>query len=119
MNKNIKLGNIGENRVINFLERKKFKILDKKFKAKYGEVDIIAQRGNLIAFIEVKTRQRKYFPISNVVTFRKQQKIIKSAKFFILKNNIFDKILRFDIATVLYESNNYKIEYLKNAFQEL
>ena len=38
---------------------------------------------------------------------------------FILKNNIFDKILRFDIATVLYESNNYKIEYLKNAFQEL
>lgn len=116
MNQIKKLGNLGEEKIANFLEEKKFKILIKNYKSKFGEIDLIAKKENIIAFIEVKTRTTKYFPISTVVTLSKQKKIIKTAKLYIIKNNIIDKIFRFDIATIIQNKNQFDIEYIENAF---
>jgi len=110
------LGFSGEQAVAEYLKNKDFKILVQNFSTKLGEVDLIAQKDELIVFVEVKTRQRAYFPISNVVTFTKQQKITKTAKLFILKNNIIDKVCRFDVATVVLGNDEYNIEYIENAF---
>ncbi|MCK4650725.1 YraN family protein [Candidatus Babeliales bacterium] len=110
------LGIDGELIIANFLEKKNFKILAKNYRTKYGEIDLIAQKGELIVFVEVKTRKTRYFPISTVVTTRKQKKIIKTAKFFILSNNVIDKVCRFDIATIVQYSSGHEIEYIENAF---
>ena len=110
------LGFSGEQAVADFLKNKNFTILTQNYSTKLGEVDLIAEKDELVVFVEVKTRKRAYFPISNVVTFKKQQKIIKAAKFFILKNNIIDKACRFDVATVILGNDEFNIEYIENAF---
>ena len=123
MNKKQELGMLGEQSVAKFLINKNFKIITQNYKTKLGEIDIIAQKDDVLCFVEVKTRKKSYFPISNVVTWTKQQKIIKSAQLFILKNKIQDKVCRFDVATVIadqksFGQNSFDIEYIENAFQE-
>ena len=112
------LGDSGEITVQNFLKKEGFKIIVNNYKSRWGEIDIIAGKKELIVFVEVKTRKNAYFPISNVVTYSKQQKIIKTAKLFIQKNHISDKVCRFDVATVVFNDDIFDINYISNAFQE-
>lgn len=111
------LGNQGEQLVSDWLEQQQFTILARNFQTRLGEVDIIASKADVVAFVEVKTRNVEYFPISQTVTFAKQQRIIKAAKQFILTNQLRDKVFRFDVATVNYEKSRHKIDYIPNAFQ--
>ena len=115
---NKQLGDAGELAVQEFLKKQNFKIIAKNYKSRWGEIDIIAQKKDVISFIEVKTRKNAYFPISQVVNYSKQRKIIKTAKMYILRHNIYNKVCRFDVATVLLNNNYYDIDYIENAFQE-
>ena len=112
-----KLGNHGEEIAAAWLEQRHFTILAKNYYSRFGEIDIIAQKDDLIVFVEVKTRKTKYFSIATVVNKSKQRKIAKTAKRFILEKNLYDKILRFDIATILYQDWSHELEYIPNAFQ--
>lgn len=115
--KTFKLGQDGEAFVEHFLCAQGFKILAKNFNTKLGEIDLVAAKNEIVCFIEVKTRSQKYFPISTVVTHSKQKKITKAAKFFVMQNQIENKVLRFDVATVIFRGNDApQIEYLENAF---
>jgi putative endonuclease len=114
---NKELGDQGESLVARFLEDRDFVILALNYRTRLGEVDIIAQKDDLLVFVEVKTRRHAYFPINMVVTRGKQKKIIKAAKKFLLENRVVDKICRFDVATVLYEADGgHQVDYIENAF---
>lgn len=111
------LGKKGELFVAQFLREKGFTILALNEISKFGEIDIIAAQDDLIAFVEVKLRKNPLFHISAVIVPSKQLKIIKTAKWYIYTNKINEKILRFDAALVsVYSDDNYKIEYIENAF---
>jgi putative endonuclease len=113
------LGDCGEELVARWLEGYGFSILARNYRTKEGEIDIIAQRLEVVAFVEVKTRETEYFDPANAVTFRKQKRIIKAAQSFIFSKKIIDKVLRFDVATVIYEDKDrgkYSIKYIRNAF---
>lgn len=110
------LGNAGEDAVNDWLVKNRFTILARNYQTKLGEVDIIAAQDDVIAFVEVKTRNTEYFPIAQTVTWRKQQRIIKAARHFILANHLRDKVFRFDVATVLCSNYYYNVEYIPNAF---
>jgi putative endonuclease len=110
-------GNQGEESVAVWLEKHGAIILARNYQTRFGEVDIIATKGDIIVFVEVKTRHKEYFPISQTVTFKKQQRIIKAASDFIFKHQIRDKVFRFDVATVICQEGKISIEYIKNAFQ--
>jgi len=110
------LGQKGEDAVTEWLQRLCFKILARNFQIKAGEIDIIAAKNDLIVFVEVKTRTKTYFPISTVVTLSKQRCIVKAAQSFVLRNNIYNKILRFDVATVTFDGHKPTIQYIENAF---
>lgn len=117
MNQTKSLGARGEQIVSLWLQQYGYTILTKNFHTKYGEIDVIATKEDVVAFVEVKTRTTSYFPISNTVTRTKQKKIARTARTFVLKNNIENKVLRFDIATVIPQNGSCKINYIKNAFQ--
>jgi putative endonuclease len=117
MPKTALLGIQGESLVASWLESNGFTILARNYHTRCGEVDIIAEQGEVIAFVEVKTRQHEYFPISQAVTWSKQQRIIKAANFFIVAHQIRDRVFRFDVATVIFDSNRHHIDYIPNAFQ--
>ena len=112
------LGKIGESLTVKWLEQHNFSILAQNYRTKVGEIDIIAAKDDLVAFVEVKTRKMKHFPIALTVTFSKQKKIIKTARPFILQNSIINKILRFDIATISFYNKEPALSYISNAFSE-
>ena len=111
------LGDFGERKIVQYLQDKKFTILETNYTTRLGEVDIIAERGDLLVFVEVKTRKNEYFEIASVVTKPKQQRIIAATKAFLLQHRIQDKVCRFDVATVLVKSDKACIiEYIESAF---
>lgn len=110
-----KTGNAGEQAVADWLREKGFSILEKNYRTREGEVDVIAQRNDLIIFVEVKTRKNNYFQLSQVILPQKQKRIILAAKRFLLEYEQVDKACRFDVALV-EEGQGYTIDYIPNAF---
>lgn len=106
----------GENKVVTFLIQHNYTILERNFSVRGGEIDIIAQKNDTIAFVEVKTRNIAYFNTSQVVTHTKQKKIIFAAKQYLLRHPSLEKSLRFDVALV--EGTTYHITYIPHAFSE-
>jgi putative endonuclease len=101
-----------EKEVCTYLKNLGLKILETNFRTCFGEIDIIAQESNAIVFIEVKYRKSSYSGTpQEAVSLKKQEKIIKSAVFYIQKNNL-TKNIRFDVAAV----SEGKIEIIKSAF---
>lgn len=110
------LGNAGEQFTAQWLQKQEFSLLSRNFRTRWGEIDIIALKNNLVVFVEVRTRTSLYFPTALTVNKRKQQKLIKTAQIFVVQNNIEEKILRFDIAALLVKNNEFEINYIHNAF---
>lgn len=112
------LGKFGEELVCQWLNNNGFQLTEKNYSKRFGEIDLIAIKGDIIAFIEVKTRKTNYFDLSEVITPLKQKKIILTAKHYVLTNNCQDKVIRFDVALVVKSGNNFEVKYIQNAFTE-
>lgn len=115
------IGNKGESYAVKFLKKKKYKILERNYSKKYGEIDIIAKDKEYIIFVEVKTRHEN--PMTSpvdAVDKRKQKRIIKTAAAYLAENRL-DAYCRFDVCEVFVNSDNLKlisINYIKNAFKQ-
>ena len=108
------LGRLGEKKAEKFLKRKKYKIIEKNFKTKFAECDLIALYGNLLVFIEVKTRSSViYGNPADAVGFNKQKKYVKLAEYFLACNSEYkDRSVRFDVIEIL----NDEINHIEGAF---
>ncbi len=106
-------GTAGEISAVNFLKKKGYKILDVNYKTKFGEIDIIAQDGKIIVFVEVKKRETLAYgrPIE-AVNFRKQQKIKRVAEFYLMVKRQTYADCRFDVIEILGDM----INHVENAF---
>ena len=110
-------GKKGEAEAGKYLKKHGYKILVTNYRKTYGEIDIIAQKGENIAFVEVKTRKNDlYGTPSEFVTVKKQSRIKKVAYTYIQENDL-DAEFTFDIIEVYHEKGTIlKIEHLENAF---
>jgi putative endonuclease len=118
-NQNQQTGDLGEQYTVDYLKAQRFSILDTNFRTPLGEIDVIAQKGEVVAFVEVKTRQSKRFSLHGLISPSKQQKIIRAAKQYISINfQEKDLLFRFDVALLHYkkETDQYDLEYIPNAF---
>ena len=112
-------GTLGEKYAAGFLQRKGFHILRRNFHSRFGEIDIIAEDGKHILFVEVKTRREKSMvdPFE-AVTRSKQRKIIKTAMCYLQKNGCRLQP-RFDVIGIITDNRGGKVlsvKYLENAF---
>lgn len=110
-------GKKGEELAAKHLKKNGYKILERNFRKPYGEIDIIAQKGENIAFVEVKTRKNDlYGTPAEFVTSKKQERLKKAAYTYIQQNNL-DAEFTFDIIEVyLNAEKGVKINHLINAF---
>jgi len=76
-----------------------FKIVTSGYRAKSGEVDVIAWEGNVLVFVEVKARQNAE-PPEDAVGYRKQQRVIRAARTYLAMHRLHDVQYRFDILAV-------------------
>jgi putative endonuclease len=115
-NERITLGKKGEELVARSLQQAGFTILEKNYSIKQGEIDIIAIKGEVLAFVEVKLRRNPLFSLSELIVPSKQRKIVTTALWYISKHNLHDLVYRFDVALVEGTDTEYKISYIENAF---
>lgn len=113
---NRKLGFWGERKAARFLKRNGYKILQRNFKCKLGEIDVIAQKGDVIAFVEVKTRTSDYFGEPNeAVDSTRRRRYVNAAKQYLYVNRLRgdDFILRFDVIEIMQK----RLNHIENAFE--
>ncbi len=118
MGNNKLLGNAGEDIACKYLSSIGYRLLQRNFACKTGEIDIIASDKDILAFIEVKTRSsERYGKPSEAVSVAKQKKIVKTALWFMSQYNMFDYMVRFDVIELLREGDDYGVNHIKDAFQ--
>jgi len=114
------VGTLGEDLAAKFLASHGFSILERNFRCKGGEVDIIARDpgDRSLVFIEVKARRGLSYGVPQLaVTPFKQRQISKAALTWLSKNRLHDQNARFDvIAILLHTDGRHAIEHIKNAF---
>ena len=108
------LGGIGEKSAGKYLRKKGYKIIEKNYTTKIGEVDLIALYGDLLVFIEVKTRSSTaYGNPGDAVDYFKQKKYVLLAKeYLMVKKEYREKPIRFDVVEIL----NGEINHIESAF---
>lgn len=113
MNKRV-IGDSEEILAVQYLEERGYTVIDRNFRCKMGEIDIVASNEGYLVFIEVKYRSSlKYGDPAQAVNIKKQRTIYKVAQFYILKNNISQSTpVRFDVVTIV----GNEINIIKNAF---
>ena len=97
-----KTGLQGEDIAVSFLKAQGYGILARNYRQRFGEVDIVAEDGDTLVFVEVKTRRSERFgsPFEAVDT-RKQIKLSRIAQDYIIRHNLEDRDARFDVVAVL------------------
>ena len=113
------LGTQREQLAIRFLKKKGYKILQRNYRCKIGEIDIVCYDHGTVAFVEVKTRFSDKFGSPELsVTEAKKRQIVKVALHYVAKKKIEDINLRFDVVSIFYPptEKHPTITLFKNAF---
>ena len=116
------LGAKGEEIAVRYLKKRGYRIVERNYRVKLGEIDIIAEQGDDLVFIEVKTRSDTSFgsPFESI-TKQKQKQLSKVALEYISKKKCYQRPARFDVVGIQFRkgSKNFRdaaIELLQNAF---
>jgi len=108
------LGKKGEDLAAGFLEANGYQILERNWRCPFGEIDIVAKEGEQFVFVEVKTKQNLDFGRpEEMVTFKKQQKLVKLAQAYLGEKNLWAADFRIDVVAIDFEVGQ-KINLIKN-----
>jgi len=112
------LGGSGETLAAAHLEKNGYRILARNYRTPIGEIDIIAQEGETLVFVEVKTRgTHRFGHPKEAVTARKQRKLSMAALYYLKGTRNLHRKARFDVVSILPgPREGWKIEVIKNAF---
>jgi putative endonuclease len=112
------LGKKGEELALRFLKKRGYRIIEKNYVCKMGEMDIIARERDTLAFIEVKTRTTTEFgPPQLAVNSSKQRQLSKVALNYLKEKKLEDVKARFDVVAILIRPKGEEIELIKDAFE--
>ncbi|PKH50190.1 YraN family protein [Tenacibaculum sp. Bg11-29] len=110
------LGLKGEKLAIEYLEKNEYLIVEKNYRYRKAEVDIIARKEAMLVVVEVKTRSSNYFGNPQDFVNPKKIKLLVSAiDNYVVKRDL-DVEIRFDIIAILRNKETYNIHHIKDAF---
>ena len=111
------LGREGEDRAAQFLMKKGYRILDRNYRTRNGEIDLIALHEGTVVFVEVKTRTNDAFGSPELaVNAQKQGRIVKAALGYIKCKKLHQVPCRFDVVAIS-SSAGRPVELIQNAFE--
>lgn len=111
------LGKLGEDLACEELRRRGYAILERRYRTKFGEIDIIAREAGEVVFIEVKARAGDDFGgAAAAVTRVKQHRVGQMAADFLARRRLLDQPCRFDVVTVDFVDGQPRIEVYTHAF---
>jgi putative endonuclease len=111
------LGEEGERIAEAWLAKRGWRILDRRFRSGHRDLDLIAEREDVVAFVEVKARRGRSFghPVE-AVNWRKQRELTRSAGVWIARFGGPKQLFRFDVVGVLIDESGVRIRHVENAF---
>ncbi len=112
------LGLFGEELAVAHLQSLGYTIVERNFRARSGEIDIVAEDRDTLVFVEVRTRSRTDtgHPLESV-NHRKQRQVIAMARYYLLKRQVpQSRPCRFDVIAVVPEGEHWHVELIRNAF---
>ncbi len=114
------LGARGETLAESFLLKQGYEILDKNYRCKIGEIDIVAKRGNRVAFVEVKARKTNLRGRpEEAVNDIKQKKLLSLASWYLKEKRIQNAFVEMDVVAVSWAENGKpEIKWIQNAFEK-
>ncbi|MGB5553176.1 MAG: YraN family protein [Flavobacteriaceae bacterium] len=116
MGKHNEFGKEGEQLAVDFLSRKGYAINYRNYRFLKAEIDIIAQKENVLAIVEVRARSNdQIIPIADTITQKKIKLLVMAADHYVTENEL-DVDVRFDVITILKNRKIFKIEHLTDAF---
>ena len=108
------LGKIGEDIAVQYLLGKSYKIVQKNFRCRQGEIDIVAKDGQELVFVEVKTRtSNKYGEPCEAVHDIKIKHIFRVAEYYIYVNKIKNTYIRIDVIEIIIDRELSEIRHIK------
>lgn len=113
------LGKLGEEQAAARLKKEGYRVIARNYRNAFGEIDIIAQDGKTLCFVEVRTRTKDWHghPFESISAI-KQKKIIRAARAYLAREDAEDADARFDVVAVIPdEAGGYTVELIKNAFE--
>lgn len=113
----VRFGEIGEELAVQELERQGYAILARRYRRRGGEIDIIAQDGAAIVFVEVKARDGSAFGGgSEAVTALKRHRLTATARDFLARHRLENRPCRFDVVAIDIANGSLRLEVMRNAF---
>lgn len=112
------LGDIGERIAKIYLQINGYQILKCNFRSYFGEIDIIAKKGQTIHFVEVKTRTHSFIEARQSIGTTKERHIWKTAEYYIYINKIENTEIQFDAIEVYLEKDSWKINYITRSIEK-
>ena len=112
------LGRAAEAAAASFLERRGYRILNANFRAKGGEIDLVAQDGDALAIVEVRYRaSNRYGGAAASITHAKRSRIIRAARLLLARNPPLAKLpARFDVVEVTGPADDLNCNLIRGAF---
>ncbi len=110
-------GDEGEDATARLLEAKGYQIRSRKFRCRYGEIDLVAEKDDTVCFVEVRMRSSAIWgDPSNSISWAKQRRVVKAALHYLLAYGLRNKMIRFDVVSVIGRGQHAVLEHLPNAF---
>ena len=112
------LGKEGERLAEQYLKKKGYQLVERNYRCKAGELDLIVLDRRVLVFVEVKTRTGERFgsPLE-AVAYHKQRKMIQAAQFFLSAKGLHQRDARFDVVGVSWAGREPLVEHIENAFE--
>jgi putative endonuclease len=111
------LGKEGEDRAARFLSKQGYRILERNYRTRSGEIDLIALHQGMVVFVEVKTRTNDAFGAPELaVTPPKQRRLVNAALGYIKHKKLHQVPCRFDVVAISASAEK-ELELIQNAFE--
>ena len=112
------VGDAAEQLTVEHLEREGYLIRDRNVLCRRGELDVVAEKGDVLAFVEVRMRSTAVWgDPSTTVMSSKQRKVVMAAHEYCQRHRLFARVIRFDVASVVGRGREGHVEYIADAFE--
>lgn len=111
-------GDAAEDLAVGHLERLGFRVLERNFTCRWGELDVVAEQGELLAFVEVRMRATAVWgDPAHTISRAKQRRIVRATLHWLFRNAGRNRALRFDVISIVGRGADARVEHIPNAFE--
>ncbi len=110
-------GDAAEAAAVRFLEARGYRVRARNFSCRYGELDVVAEQGDTVCFVEVRMRSSAVWgDPAHTVSFAKQRRVVKAALHYLFAHDLRERMIRFDVVSVVGHGEGATVEHIPNAF---